>query len=275
MLAVIATSLIYMIEPVTTMRESPSDDSKVASQAPFSEQIQVQQKQGDWCQIATSDGYLGWVRSSTWCQLTEPYETTLKVTRVAVHLYGVKDTEYGPIKTVPYGSRLKEIDSSDARWIKAMMPNGQECYVQKGDVLPEADISEKGQLVDFSKEFLGLPYTWGGRSSFGFDCSGFVQMLYNRLGIQLQRDARQQILDPRLQQISLDQLEPGDLIFWGKSAQDIRHVGMSIGNGQFIHTSARENKPYLRISNLTDLEWSVQAGVFYPYRTARQLKKSI
>lgn len=215
MMTLIVASLIYMVEPITNMRESPTDDSKVVSQAPFSEQIEVVlQKQDDWCQIATSDGYLGWVRASTWCQLTEPYEASLKVTRPMVHLYGIKDTEYGPIKTVPYGSRLKEIDSTDTRWIKALMPNGQECYVQKGDVQAEADITEKGQLVDFGKQFLGLPYTWGGRSSFGFDCSGFVQMLYNRLGVQLQRDARQQILDPRLQAISLDKLEAGDLLFW-------------------------------------------------------------
>jgi len=61
-----------------------------------------------------------------------------------------------------------------------------------------------------------------------------------------------------------------DLIFWGKSAGDIRHVGMFLGGDEFIHTSSRENKPYLRMSKLTDAEWGGEAGAFYPFRAARR-----
>ncbi|MCP5492677.1 MAG: C40 family peptidase [Chlamydiales bacterium] len=97
-------------------------------------------------------------------------------------------------------------------------------------------------MPQFSQKFLGLLYIWGGRSSFGYDCSGFVQMLYSQIGIKLQRDAKQQILDSRLQSIKIDELKLGDLIFFGKSDQRIMHVGMYIGNEQFIHATARENK---------------------------------
>jgi gamma-D-glutamyl-L-lysine dipeptidyl-peptidase len=152
-----------------------------------------------------------------------------------------------------------------------VLPDGQVGYIQNGDIVLESPISHKGDLVPFSQQFLGLPYTWGGRSSFGYDCSGFVQMLYSQIGVDLQRNSGQQILDPRLQKISRDDLELGDLIFFGKSEQRIMHVGMYIGEGNFIHSSARECRPWLRMSSLSDPEWCGSSAAYYPYRTFRKL----
>lgn len=163
------------------------------------------------------------------------------------------------------------MDASNPRWVKVARPDGQEYFIQKGDLLEEETCRTKGDLIRFSQKFLGLPYTWGGRSSFGFDCSGFVQMLYGRLGIVLQRDARQQILDPRLTACRMDEIEPGDLLFFGKAEQKILHVGLSLGAGQFIHATSRENQPWIRISKLTDFEWSGDAAARYPCRTGRRL----
>lgn len=253
------------------MRESLSHDGRVASQAIFSEKVIIENADGEWICIKTSDGYQGWVPSSSLVSRQTPYETDLTVSRLCVHVYGVKDTEFGPIKTLPYGAKLRALDTTDVRWIQVELLDGTVGYIQKGDVLPEPKMHKKVDLVEFSKNFLGLPYTWGGRSSFGYDCSGFIQMLYSKIDIHLQRDARQQILDNRFCEVSVDKLEPGDLVFFGKAADKIGHVGMYIGNGQFIHATPRENKPWLRISNLSDKEWAGTADVYYPYRTMRQL----
>lgn len=267
-------SAIFIVnEPVVNMREEPSHESKVASQALYSEKVTIEKKEGDWAYITTPDHYLGWVPLSTIASRDETYETSLKVSRKAAHIYGVKDTEFGAVKTVPYKARLKALDQTDARWIKIELPDGKEGYIQKGDVAPELQLKEKGDLVAFSKKFLGLPYTWGGRSSFGYDCSGYVQMLYNQIGIDLLRDSKQQVLDPRFQTISHELLEPGDLVFFGYAEDKIRHVGMYLGDGKFIHSTVRENKPWLRISNLTDMEWSGHPDAFYSYRTFRQLSR--
>ncbi|MCH9717001.1 MAG: C40 family peptidase, partial [Gammaproteobacteria bacterium] len=59
----------------------------------------------------------------------------------------------------------------------------------------------KDEMIFLSQKFLGCPYTWGGRSSFGFDCSGFVQMLYKEMGICLPRDSGPQAEDARLCEI--------------------------------------------------------------------------
>lgn len=264
--------LFYINEPVVNMQESPSNASKVVSQAIFSEEVTLHQTVDDWSFINTSDGYSGWILSKFLINLSTPYNANVKTSRFKSHIYGVEDTEWGPIKSLPCGSKLKVLDDRDARWLKIVLPDGLECYVQKGDVVTDFAVLHKHELPQFSKKFLGLPYTWGGRSSFGYDCSGFIQMLYSQIGIKLQRDAKQQIVDSRFRSIKIDELEPGDLIFFGKSEQRIMHDGMYIGGGQFIHATARENKPWIRMSHLSDFEWSGYEDAYYPYRTFRQLR---
>ncbi len=210
--------------------------------------------------IRTPDGYQGWVREGSFVERTE-YSTNLEVGRLSAHLYAEADTEYGPIMTLPFGSRLMRVDT-DSRWHRVILPDGREAFIQRGDVEGGAF-----DLKAFCQKFLGLPYTWGGRSSFGYDCSGFVQMLYGRLGKSIPRDARQQIVCGR----PVEELQLGDLIFWGKSENEIKHVGMFLEGESFIHSSVRENKPYLRVSLLTDFEWSGRKEAYYPFRTARRL----
>jgi len=262
---------LYIIQPVADMREDKTMQSKVVSQALFSEKIAVGEHEGGWSCITTPDGYSGWVRSEAYIACLRPYETTCTVSRLAAHLYRLNAIEYGPAATLPYGSRLHVLDASDARWIKIAFPDTNEYYIQKGDVMLQQPRLAKGDLPAFSRIFLGLPYTWGGRSSFGYDCSGFVQMLYSHLGILLPRDARQQILDARFKTCGIDQAGPGDLLFFGKAEDRIMHVGMSLGGRQFIHATSRENQPWIRISSLCDFEWSGDPAACYPYRTGRQL----
>lgn len=265
------TNLFYIHQPVIEMREQPTYESKVISQAIFAEKIVVKKRLEDWTYIVTSDHYSGWVPASSFIELSEPYEVSLKISRLKAHIYKVKDIEYGPLITLPYGSELQILEDMDSRWLKIALVDGREGYIQKGDVAPEPELHHKEELIEFSKKFLGLPYTWGGRSSFGYDCSGFIQMLYSQIGISLPRDSKQQVLDPRFQTISFDQLELGDLIFFGKSKEKIMHVGIFEGKGKFIHATSRENQPWLRISHLSDFEWSAHGDAYYPYRTFCQL----
>jgi cell wall-associated NlpC family hydrolase len=85
-------------------------------------------------------------------------------------------------------------------------------------------------VIQYAEQFLGVPYVWGGADPSGFDCSGLMQYSFkNALGITLPRTAaEQQQVGTR---ISPDQVQPGDLVFMGMPAY---HVGMYIGNGQWI-----------------------------------------
>ena len=261
----------YINRPVVDMREAPLATSKVVSQAIFSEKIEIQKKENDWSFAMTPDHYTGWLPSNSIAKRKNSFDSSLQITRLMAHVYRLPDIEYGSIFTLPYSSKLHALSRIDDCWTKVAFSDEQEGYVQNGDIALEKPVYTQQELVLWSFRFLGLPYTWGGRSSFGYDCSGFVQMLYNRIGIDLQRDARQQILDDRFQNATIQEIELGDLIFFGKSEQEIKHVGMYIGNGKFIHTSSREYLPWCRISRLSDLEWNGQANAYFPFRIVRKL----
>jgi cell wall-associated NlpC family hydrolase len=274
MMILFMATFFYINQPVVSMREHPTHSASVVSQTIFGEEVGVEKEQAGWTYITTPDGYNGWVESNTVAQTELPYDTSTTISRLAAHVYAVKDTEYGPVKTLPYGSKVHIDNASDTRWAKVSLPDGSEGYIQNGDIALEASLRDKADLVAFSQRFLGLPYTWGGRSSFGYDCSGFIQMLYSQIGIDLQRDSKQQILDERFLTVDLSNLEPGDLIFFGKADKRIGHVGMYIGDDKFIHTSARECRPWLRISSLSDPEWAGHSDAYYPHRVGRQFKKT-
>ena len=271
---VLAAGLFYINEPAVFMRESPADDAKVASQTVFAEKIEVKERKGDWFSIVTPDGYEGWVHTASVIETKEPYAPTAKVTRPSAHVYDHKDTEWGPFKTLPYGAKVRIVDNSDNRWVLINLIDGTPCYIQQGDIAPEPALKTKTDLVEYSKKFIGLPYTWGGRCGFGFDCSGFIQMLYSQIGINLQRDSKNQVLDERFITVELEKAEPGDLVFFGRATGRVSHVGMYIGNNEFIHASTApyERQPWLHISSFSRPEWS-GTGEILPLRVFRQLKK--
>lgn len=97
-------------------------------------------------------------------------------------------------------------------------------------------------IVDAAKTWLGTPYVYGGTGRGGVDCSGFTQAVYNQLGVNIGRDTSAQFksgqavgVDGNFQQ-TLNQLQPGDLLFYGKpgATGPNAHVAMYIGNGQVI-----------------------------------------
>lgn len=88
-------------------------------------------------------------------------------------------------------------------------------------------------LVETAKQYIGVPYLWGGTTPSGFDCSGFVQYVYAQNGIDITRTTYTQ-WDNDGVFVSKDELRQGDLVYFGNSSAP-HHVGMYIGNGQYIH----------------------------------------
>ena len=104
-------------------------------------------------------------------------------------------------------------------------------------------------LVSFALQYVGCPYVYGGNSlSRGTDCSGFVKLVYQEFGYGLTRRASLQYFDGRV--ISLDSIQPGDLIFYPEpyNQNEIGHVAMYIGNGQVVHASTARTG--IKISSL-------------------------
>ncbi len=95
------------------------------------------------------------------------------------------------------------------------------------------------QMVDYAYNYLGVSYVWGGTSPSGFDCSGFTQYVCKAFGYSLNRTAAQQLNNGS--SVSMSELQPGDLVFFARtynSSAAATHVGIYVGNNQFIHAAS-------------------------------------
>ena len=268
--AAVGKSGVYVVVvPVANMYSGPSDKSDVVSQAIYGSDVTLVMSRGEWSRIQTSDHYKGWVPSrhirilltGSGYAMSGP---TVQVESLFANLYAEPDiTKHKPLITVPFETRLELI--SDARtkdgkpapegWLQVHLPDLRSAWVQAGDVVSSPKPLSISESIALAKRFLGIPYLWGGRSSFGFDCSGFTQMLVRSRGLEMPRDADQQAAWGGLVPVERNHLQAGDLLFFGESPKQITHTGMYIGEGQFIHDTTNGH-PVVQISRLDDEPWT-------------------
>jgi cell wall-associated NlpC family hydrolase len=129
------------------------------------------------------------------------------------------------------------------------LPDGREGFVKKNNTIDFAQfctdsIVNTDKLISDASSLIGVPYLWGGTSPKGVDCSGFVQSVFFRNGLILQRDASLQVLHGKNVEISegKSQLTKGDLLFFGSDKNNkvhVTHVALYIGNNEYINSSGR------------------------------------
>ena len=116
---------------------------------------------------------------------------------------------------------------------------------------PGASIGDGFTIASAALRLQGLPYRLGGSDPHGFDCSGFVQYVFSLYGVALPRVVRDQFHVGR--RVSLDDLVPGDLVFFVTQGDDVSHVGIVIGGDRFVH--APNSRGVVRIDSLTSAYW--------------------
>jgi cell wall-associated NlpC family hydrolase len=159
---------------------------------------------------------------------------------------------------VPFETRLEvtaEGTGDSSGWFEVRLPDNSAAWIQSGDVDSSPHPLTVPESIALGKRFLGVTYTWGGRSSLGFDCSGFTQMLVRSRGINMPRDADLQAAWEGVVSVDRRHLRAGDLLFFGDSTSHITHTGMFIGRGQFIHDTVHGH-PGVQISRLRDQPWA-------------------
>lgn len=261
----LAGTRAVVLAPVLNLHSKPSVDTDVVSQAIYGASVAIVEEQTGWVKIKTpGDDYVGWVESAWLRKLQdgETYAASGKVAMIeslAAHLYREPSvTKHQPLLTLPFETRLEVLEEKpeeNGRWLAVRLPDDRKGWVQRGDLVFNPIVREVPELVELSRRFLGLPYTWGGTSSFGYDCSGFTQMLVRRGGVLMPRDAQPQADWGALEKVNASALRAGDLLYFGASPKKITHTGFYMGNGEFIHATTSD-KPVLQISKLAEAKWT-------------------
>ncbi|MCX7710601.1 MAG: C40 family peptidase [Clostridia bacterium] len=155
--------------------------------------------------------------------------------------------------------------SRSGEWVKVKTTSGTTGWVKNEFVVSKDTVTTKKapkpvpvgqQAVGTAKKYLGVKYVWGGTSPKGFDCSGLTKYVYSKYGIRLNRVAADQAKQGT--KVTRDKLKAGDLVFFDTDGgrNYINHVGMYIGNGQFIHASSGRRTHRVTVSSLSDSFYS-------------------
>jgi SH3-like domain-containing protein len=248
-----------VLQPVVNMYAKPAQDAAVVSQAIYGVNVGILERREGWARIRTPDDYTGWTPLAA-LRTGAPYAVAgrvAQVTSLLAHVYREADvTLHAPLLTAPFETRLEVSgESGEGRWLQVRLVDGRAGWVQAGDVAVNWKPLSTAEMLALSQRFLGLPYTWGGTSSYGYDCSGFVQMLERQRGMRMPRDAQPQAEWDGATPVSRRDLEPGDLLYFGDSEKHITHTGMYLGEDKFIDATTYRT-PMVRIDDLSDPHWA-------------------
>ncbi|UOQ71997.1 C40 family peptidase [Hymenobacter cellulosilyticus] len=224
---------------VVPVRAEPADKAEIVTQLIFGDCYTVLQTQGNWQQIrTTADNYVGWMDPKQHQPVTAEYLAAWSAQDHPRSLDVVQVVSNAQVRIpVTIGARLPFFDGMTLRLGEEnYFYNGAATNPQNGHGLQGPIDKRLALLLKAGHIFLKAPYLWGGRSLFGIDCSGLVQQLYGLIGVQLPRDARQQIDHGRTVHF-VSQTQPGDLAFFDNAEGNIVHVGLLLEDQQILHAS--------------------------------------
>lgn len=236
---------------VCNMRQKGKFTSEMSTQALLGMPVKILRFTG-WYKIQTPDEYTGWVHRMVITPMSkEEYNKWNHAEKIVVtshygFTYEKPSVHSQTVSDVVAGNRLKW-EGSKEYFYKVSYPDGRKAYILKSISQPEtkwrASLKQDvGSIIETAYTMMGFPYLWGGTSSKGVDCSGFVRTVLLMHDIIIPRDASQQACVGERIEIAPDfsNVQRGDLVFFGRKAtaaqkERISHVGIYLGDKRFIH----------------------------------------
>ena len=266
------------------MRSGASTSHSVVMNLARNTVVSVLGENSGWYQVAYS-GKTGYVSADylTVQNTAEGINTYGKVTGSSVNVRSDAGTEFGKVTAVSKGATVTVTGfksgwyqisvSGKTGWIRsdfvdlyASRPSSSSSSAggsSAASSIPAATAVSNGKtytisssiddLIAYAKSFLGVPYVYGGASSKGFDCSGYTMYIFKHFGISLPHSATSQLGYGI--NVSREELQPGDLVFFrgtNYSTKAASHVGIYIGNSNFIHASSSRSGKYVSINSLNE-----------------------
>lgn len=224
--------------------------------------LQILNRHDDWLLVLTPENYLAWVKALSVAEMTQEEFSAwqdapkLIVTADNTLLREEPREDATIVRDAVWGCLVRFI-AQEGDYFKVAIPDGTPAYLPSSDAmdfenwLDNCDPSAES-ILSTAEQMLGLPYFWGGASVKGFDCSGFTKMVWFLNGLITMRNCSDQAKSGDEVALTDDfsSIEPADLVFFGRKATEDKpekatHVGISLGGGRFIQSSA-----FVRISSL-------------------------
>ncbi len=234
---------------VANMRSKPAHSSEMVSQTIMGTPVRILKDGDGWVLIQTPDQYIGWTNKSA-VQLMSRSEILQwrKAERLIFEgnegiIFG--DRQRTTIMSDLVAGAILVKTSEGLDYVAVGLPDGRSGYVSKQNWFSfkrwkDTVSLNANRMIVSGKRLMGFPYLWGGTSSKGMDCSGFVKTVCFLNGVVLERDASQQFCHGKEVDLTAgwEKLQKGDLLFFGsKEPFRVTHVGMYIGDSELIHES--------------------------------------
>ncbi len=217
---------------IIPLRIEPSDKSELISQLLFGEHFKILETRKKWLKIRLAfDKYEGWISHNQYEEINkETYKLIDKAKpSFAAELIDFATDESQNFSIVTLGSNLPLFKDNN------FYINGTKFHYE-GQVYRE--LLAKEFIIEIAYKFLNTPYLWGGKTSFGIDCSGFTQTVYKLCGHILLREASQQATQGEALSF-IEESEPGDLAFFDDHEGVICHVGIIMKDNYIIHAHGK------------------------------------
>ena len=241
-------NIIYVInDSIVDVFKNSNTNSERVTQTLLGQQVKIIEEISQWSKVEVVDGYTGWIKSDKIDKaFTNTTATKIIIKSKSKNVYS-KMNETSLIKKITLGTELYCIGKTDD-WYEVALPLNTTGWIKDTDTqqIQSENQIPKGTGIDFvetAKKFLGVPYLWGGIGFGGIDCSGltYISSLIN--GVNLPRDAQPQYdsIPTTIKPNTKDMIK-GDLIFFSTKigSPTITHVGIYIGNNQFIQASSAQ-----------------------------------